>query len=163
MILQSFYVSPVGKRKKYMVDYLCILILHVMKNVKHLLLAGIVLSGVTLAASPSLPDSAFIDEPTAPIVSGEVQKVTPPVTLNSAPDNTMSGEININIPFNPAEVEQPVQQVPPVSWVPDAPKNIHLNSATTVETGPALNVAIALMLSLLISGFIYARTKPHLK
>lgn len=114
---------------------------------------------MTLAASPALPESTYVDEAPAPIVSGEVKK-EPTVTLNSAPEKIISGEINITIPFNPLEVET---AAPPASWVPDEPKNVHLNSATAVSTGPALNVVIALVLSLMISGVIYTRMKPFMK
>lgn len=131
-----------------------------MKHAQHILLAGILfVSAATFAAGPALPDSTFIED--SGIVSGEVNTPNPPISLFSAPDepnqNTMSGEINITIPYNPDEVDKAT------SWTPDEPRNINLNSASHVQSGPALNILLALVLSLMISGLIYVRAKPHLK
>ncbi|MBP6921344.1 hypothetical protein KBB89_02240 [Candidatus Gracilibacteria bacterium] len=69
------------------------------------------------------------------ITSGEVE------FLNSAP--SMSGEIDIALPFDPLEVENNEPTFPPYS----------LNSATYVQTGPAS--IIAFMLIALLAAGIY--------
>ena len=132
-----------------------------MKHAQHLLLTGILfLSAATFAAGPILPESTFIEEDTG-IISGEVNTANPSVNLFSAPDepiqDNMSGDINITIPFNPNEVDYPT------SWTPDEPRNVNLNSASHVASGPVFNALFALLLSLMISGLIYVRAKPHLK
>jgi len=72
-----------------------------------------------------------------PTVSGEVDangEVDASIVLNSAP--TMSGEIDIALPFDPLEVENEVTgEFPPYS----------LNSATYVETGAGSVIAFMLM------------------
>lgn len=130
-----------------------------MKSTKNIITLGLILIGTSAFASPMLPDSSYVAPDSAVIVSGEAGAPNPPLSLNSAgeePGNLASGEINLDIPFNPDEVDKPE------AWTPDGPKNGNLNSASEVDAGPALNVAIALMLSLLISGYIYTRAKPHL-
>lgn len=132
-----------------------------MKHVQHILLTGILFVSVaTFAAGPVLPESTFIEDDSG-IMSGEVNTPNPPISLYSAPDqpgqNNMSGEINISIPYNPDEVDRPTY------WTPDEPRNINLNSASHVASGPVFNVLLALLLSLMISGLIYTRAKPHLK
>ena len=67
-------------------------------------------------------------------MSGEVDT---DIVLNSA--SSMSGEIDIALPFDPLEVEDPSGELPPYT----------LNSASYVETGPA---AIIMFLSALILG-----------
>lgn len=70
----------------------------------------------------------------APTMSGEV---TPPV-------NPPSGDININLPFDPSEVEDTIlgsandYEFPPYS----------LNSATTVQTGPESIIIFMLAIAL---------------
>ncbi len=135
-----------------------------------------IISGLTFAALASSMTFAQILDPSITgggqetLVSGEVTTanttttttpakttVTTPV-LNSASDN-MSGEININIPYNPAEndVTEPYFNSAPPE------QQYTLNSATNVATGPELNMAIALILSLALSGIIYTRAKPFMK
>lgn len=134
-----------------------------------------IVSGLAVAALASSMTFAQILDPSITgggqetLMSGEattanITTTTTPKTttttpvLNSAPDN-MSGEININIPYNPAEndVTEP--------YLTSAPQGQQytLNSATNVATGPALNMAIAFLLSLIISGVIYVRAKPFMK
>ncbi len=127
-----------------------------MKSTRYILATSVLLiSAATFAVTgPTLPDSSYVE----PAMSGEVQTLEPPVTLYSAPEqNSMSGEINISIPFNPDELDNPTR------WYPDEPRNINLNSASRVPAGPVLNLFIALALSLLISGYIYTRTKAFTK
>lgn len=68
----------------------------------------------------------------ANLISGEV------LTLDSAP--TMSGEIEIDLPFDPLEVED----VPDNTYFPP----YTLNSASTIETGPGA-ILICLLAALL--------------
>ncbi len=134
-----------------------------------------IVSGLAFAALASSMTFAQILDPSITgggqetLASGEVA-VTPTTTttkpvvttttpvLNSAPDN-MSGEININIPYNPSEndIAEPYLNSAPVQ------QPYTLNSATNVPTGPELNMLIALLLSLAISGVIYTRAKPFMK
>lgn len=130
-----------------------------------------IVSGLAFAALASSMTFAQILDPSITgggqetLASGEVTVPTTPKpatgttpVLNAAPDGNMSGEININIPYNPSEneIDEP--------YFNSAPEQQYtLNSATNVPTGPALNMFIALMLSLIISGVIYTRAKPFMK
>jgi hypothetical protein len=124
--LRSFAALLFWKAKKYMVDCLCII--NLMKKYTLILAAALISS---MAFAQILPD----DVTGGQTMSGEVVPV-----LNSAP--TISGEvvlpptsddININLPFDPSEVESSTQhnsandyEYPPYS----------LNAATYVRTGP---------------------------
>jgi hypothetical protein len=70
-------------------------------------------------------------------------------------ESTISEEIQINIPYDPLEAETDI----PTPWKPDEPKNINLNSATQVTSGPVLNMFIILALSLIISGYVYKKSQ----
>lgn len=130
-----------------------------------------IVSGLAFAALASSMTFAQILDPSITgggqetFVSGEVTVPTAPKpatggvpVLNAAPDDNMSGEININIPYNPSEneIDEPY-------FNSASEQQYTLNSATNVPTGPALNMFIALMLSLIISGVIYTRAKPFMK
>lgn len=129
-----------GKLILYMLYFSCII--KSMKKYTLILVAGLL---STMAFAQILPDSVTGGQ----TMSGEV-----PV-LNSAP--TMSGEvtpvngdINIDLPFDPSEVENMPSynsagdyEFPPYS----------LNSATNVQTGP--EVIILFMLAMILGTAIY--------
>ncbi len=95
-----------------------------------LILAACLIS--SMAFAQILPDT----------VSGEVDAN---IVLDSAP--TMSGEIDIALPFDPLEVETETDnsgELPPYS----------LNSATYVQTGP--EAVIAFMLIALLGTALYS-------
>lgn len=136
-------------------------------NFSHMKSTKYIVSGLIFAVLASSMTFAQILDPSITgggqetFASGEVTTKPAPTTttpvLNAAPDN-MSGEININIPYNPSEneVDEP--------YFNSAPEQQYtLNSATNVPTGPALNMFIALILSLAIAAAIYTRAKPFMK
>ena len=132
-----------------------------MKRAQYIFATGLLLVSTAAFAvtGPALPESNFVDDTV--VMSGEADIVTPPISLYSAPDepttNNASGEINITIPYNPDEVDNPT------SWTPDEPRNINLNSASHVESGPVFNMLIAFILSVAISTVIYKRKTSYNK
>lgn len=130
-----------------------------MKRAQYIFATGLILVSTAAFAvtGPALPESTYIETDT---MSGEVVMPNPPISLYSAPEEqetNMSGEINITIPYDPNEVDRPE------SWLPDEPRNINLNSASQVSAGPVFNMLIALVLSLMISGFVYTKSRRFIK
>lgn len=141
VVLGLFMEAKVGKEKKHMVDCLCIN--QFMKKYTLILAASLISS---MAFAQILPDSVTGGQ----YMSGEI-----PV-LNSAPNISgevtppTSGDININLPFDPSEVENIIlgsandYQFPPYT----------LNSATNVQTGP--ESILLFMLAIALGTGIYA-------
>lgn len=103
-----------------------------------LILAASLIS--SMAFAQILPDSV-----TGGTMSGEVPVLNSAPTMSGAGTGTNNGDININLPFDPSEVENmPTYnsasdyEFPPYS----------LNSATTVQTGPESIILFMLALAL---------------
>lgn len=118
-----------------MVDCLCIN--QFMKKYTLILVASLVSS---MAFAQILPDNVTGGQ----VMSGEVPVLNSAPTMSGEVTPPPSGDININLPFDPSEVEDVVlgsandYEFPPYT----------LNSATTVQTGPESIIIFMLAIAL---------------